>query len=56
MNKNKLKELAGELDAAPRTGPEGSTEGARVITLTDELAKKMATDLAPRPTPKAVMA
>ena len=47
MNKNKLKELAGELDAAPRTGPEGSAEGegARVITLTDELAKKMATDL-----------
>src|SRR5580700_8395046 len=45
MNKNKLKELAGELDAAPRTGPEGSAEGARVITLSDELAKKMATDL-----------
>ena len=27
MNKNKLKELAGELNAAPRTGPEGSAEG-----------------------------
>jgi hypothetical protein len=45
MDKNLLNKLAGELDAAPRTKTEAAGEGQTVITLSDELAKKLAADL-----------
>lgn len=51
MKTDKLKQLADQLDAAPRSGEPGSLvaticpEGGSPVTLSDEAAKKLATDL-----------